>query len=120
MICDRSLRQDGRLDYLDSGIPGAPWVPEAPGEAMLLNGKLFPYLEVEPRKYRFRIRLNAANSSVFPSRRFPTDQPFRADRHGSGAAGGAWVSVPSMMIAPAWNAWIWFSISRRMPASRSC
>src|SRR6201999_661344 len=33
VLCDRSFTQDGRLDYLDSGIPGAPWVPEAPGEA---------------------------------------------------------------------------------------
>jgi spore coat protein A len=63
-ICDRSLRQDGSLDYPDSGIPGAPWVPEAPGEAMLLNGKLFPFLDVEPRKYRFRV-LNAANARFF-------------------------------------------------------
>ncbi len=60
VICDRSFRQDGSLDYPDSGIPGAPWVPEAPGEAMLVNGKLFPYLEVEPRRYRFRL-LNASN-----------------------------------------------------------
>jgi spore coat protein A len=31
---------------------------------VLINGKLFPYLEVEPRKYRFRI-LNASNSRFY-------------------------------------------------------
>ena len=47
-----------------SGIPDAPWVPEAFGEAMMVNGKIFPYLDVEPRKYRFRV-LNAANGRFF-------------------------------------------------------
>jgi len=63
-ICDRSFRSDGSIDYPVSGMRGSPWVPEAFGEAMMVNGKLFPYLEVEPRKYRFRI-LNAANGRFF-------------------------------------------------------
>ena len=29
-----------------------------------MNGKLFPYLEVEPRKYRFRV-LNASNARFY-------------------------------------------------------
>jgi spore coat protein A len=49
------------LYYPDSGDPAAPWIPEVYGDAMLVNGKLTPYLEVEPRPYRFRM-LNAANS----------------------------------------------------------
>ena len=67
VIYDRSFRRDGQLDYPVSGIPDAPWVPEAFGEAMLVNGKLFPYLDVEPRKYRFRV-LNAANGVSFTCR----------------------------------------------------
>jgi spore coat protein A len=64
MVCDRSFRQDGSLDYPVSGVPDAPWVPEAFGEAMMVNGKLFPYLDVEPACYRFRI-LNASNGRFF-------------------------------------------------------
>ena len=64
VIYDRSFRRDGRLAYPTSGIPDAPWVPEAFGEAMMVNGRIFPYLDVEPRKYRFRI-LNAANGRFF-------------------------------------------------------
>jgi spore coat protein A len=64
VIYDRSFRRDGRLDYPVSGIPDAPWVPEAFGEAMMVNGRIFPYLEVEARKYRFRV-LNAANGRFF-------------------------------------------------------
>ena len=97
VICDRSLRQDGRLDYLDSGIPGAPWVPEAPGEAMLINGKLFPYLDVQPRKYRFRI-LNASNSRFFHLA-LSNDQPFQQIGTDQGLL-SAPVEIPNMMIAP--------------------
>jgi spore coat protein A len=61
MICDRQLTKDGQLDYPTSGDPDAPWVPEVFGEAFLVNGKLFPFLEVEPRKYRFRV-VNVSNS----------------------------------------------------------
>lgn len=64
VIYDRSFRRDGQLDYPTSGIPDAPWVPEAFGEAMMVNGRIFPYLDVEPRKYRFRL-LNAANGRFF-------------------------------------------------------
>jgi spore coat protein A len=64
VIYDRLLRQDGALDYPTSGDAEKPWVPEAFGNVMLVNGKAFPYLDVEPRKYRFRV-LNAANGRFF-------------------------------------------------------
>jgi spore coat protein A len=64
LVFDRMLRADGSLEYPTSGDPKAPWVPEVFGDAMLVNGKLAPYLEVEPRPYRFRI-LNGANGRFF-------------------------------------------------------
>jgi spore coat protein A len=64
VLMDRDLRPDGQLSYPVSANPDAPWVPEVFGEAHLVNGKLFPYLEVEPRKYRFRI-LNGANGRFY-------------------------------------------------------
>jgi spore coat protein A len=64
VICDRLLRKDGQLDYPVSGAADAPWVPEVFGDVMLVNGKAFPYLEVEPRKYRFRV-LNASNGRFY-------------------------------------------------------
>jgi spore coat protein A len=60
VIYDRLLKQDGQLDYPVSGDPDRPWVPEAFGDVMMANGKAFPFLNVEPRKYRFRV-LNASN-----------------------------------------------------------
>jgi spore coat protein A len=64
IIYDRTLDRDGQLLYPVSGTPGAPFVSEFYGNALICNGKLFPYLEVQPRKYRFRL-LNAANGSFF-------------------------------------------------------
>jgi spore coat protein A len=64
VIFDRSFRPDGQIYYPVSGKPGAPWVSEYYGSAILVNGKIFPYLEVEPRKYRLRL-LNSSNGSFY-------------------------------------------------------
>jgi spore coat protein A len=64
MVCDRLLRTDGQLEYPVSEYPGRPWVPEVFGNAILVNGKLLPYLEVEPRLYRFRV-MNGSNGRFY-------------------------------------------------------
>jgi len=64
ILCDRAVRRDGQLHYPVSGDASRLWVPEFFGEAILVNGKLFPYLNVEPRKYRLRV-LNASNSRFY-------------------------------------------------------
>jgi FtsP/CotA-like multicopper oxidase with cupredoxin domain len=86
-IQDRSFNADGSLYYPDNraffeglaaaqlqipfipdlacdGLPSdvSPiWNPEFFGNMMLVNGRTWPYLEVERRRYRFRI-LNGCNS----------------------------------------------------------
>jgi spore coat protein A len=64
VLYDRAFDLEGQLNYPVSGDAKSPWVPEVFGDAILVNGKLFPYLEVEPRKYRFRV-LNGANGRFF-------------------------------------------------------
>jgi spore coat protein A, manganese oxidase len=64
VICDRVLDLASQLNYPVTGDPKAPWVPEVFGDCFLVNGKIFPYLEVEPRTYRFRV-LNGANGRFF-------------------------------------------------------
>ena len=59
-ICDRLIDKEGQLYYPVSGNEKSPWIPELFGNAILVNGKLLPYLEVEPRRYRFRV-LNCSN-----------------------------------------------------------
>jgi spore coat protein A len=64
ILCDRLIAKDGKLYYPVSDDPSAPWVSECRGNAVLCNGKLYPYAEVEPRRYRLRL-INAANTSFF-------------------------------------------------------
>jgi spore coat protein A len=64
VMMDRMIRTDGQIYYPVSQFPDAPWIPEYTGNATLVNGKLLPYLDVAPRKYRFRI-LNASNSRFY-------------------------------------------------------
>jgi spore coat protein A len=40
------------------------WIPEFFGDTVLVNGTVWPFLEVEPRKYRFRI-LNGSNARFY-------------------------------------------------------
>ncbi|HSF14510.1 MAG TPA: multicopper oxidase [Vicinamibacteria bacterium] len=74
-IQDRSFNANGSLFYPQSReffdefagpyIPDSPvspiWNPEFFGNMMVVNGLTWPYLEVEPRRYRFRL-LNGCNS----------------------------------------------------------
>jgi spore coat protein A, manganese oxidase len=62
---DRIFNKDGSLDYPRAvGGTQAMWIPEFFGDVACVNGKAFPYLEVEPRKYRFRM-LNGSNSRFY-------------------------------------------------------
>jgi FtsP/CotA-like multicopper oxidase with cupredoxin domain len=68
-IQDRSFRSDGSLFYPDSRaffdevegpyIPDGDispiWNPEFFGNALMVNGRTWPYLDVEQRRYRFRL-----------------------------------------------------------------
>ncbi|MFZ0304001.1 MAG: multicopper oxidase [Terracidiphilus sp.] len=64
VLCDRKFTPEGQLNYDLSPIPDAPWVPEFYGNCTLVNGKLFPYLDVQPALYRFRV-LNGSNAQFF-------------------------------------------------------
>jgi spore coat protein A, manganese oxidase len=64
LVYDRFLLPDGQLEYPVSAKPGSPWVPEVFGNAILVNGKLSPYLDVEPRKYRLRL-MNGSNGRFY-------------------------------------------------------
>ena len=62
------LRSPGTGDPLQGLPPGFPsdasQVPLFLADANLVNGAVWPFLEVEPRKYRFRL-LNGANSRFY-------------------------------------------------------
>jgi spore coat protein A len=64
LFYDRDFTTDGQLFYNTSGDPEHPWIPEFSADGILINGKIRPFLEVEPRLYRFRL-VNTANSRFF-------------------------------------------------------
>ena len=67
VIQDRRFNPDGSIWYPTAGLVPfihPVWTPDYSGDVAVVNGKAWPFLEVEPRKYRFRI-LNAANSTFF-------------------------------------------------------
>jgi FtsP/CotA-like multicopper oxidase with cupredoxin domain len=65
-IQDKMFTTDGQLWYPNVGDnPEHPvWTPEFFGNVLLVNGKIWPYLQVEPRKYRFRI-LDGSNARFY-------------------------------------------------------
>ncbi len=63
VIQDRGFNSDGTFRYPTSDIPGVTWIGEYFGDVMLVNGKVWPFLEVEPRMYRFRI-LNGCDARI--------------------------------------------------------
>ena len=63
VVQDRQFNPDGTFLYPSSGIPGATWIGEYFGDTMLVNGKVWPFLDVEPRMYRFRV-LNGCNARI--------------------------------------------------------
>jgi spore coat protein A, manganese oxidase len=63
VVQDRRFNVDGTLFYPRSDISGATWIGEYFGDVMLVNGKVWPFLNVEPRMYRFRV-LNGCNARI--------------------------------------------------------
>lgn len=70
IVTDRTFNDDGSLFYPSqpnnpsANLPNPSVVPFFLGDTILVNGKVWPYLEVEPRKYRFRL-LNASNTRAY-------------------------------------------------------
>lgn len=70
VIQDRQFNTDGSLFYPSSSTGNAPnptHLPEFFGDVILVNGKSWPKLDVEPRKYRFRM-LNGSDSRFYDLR----------------------------------------------------
>jgi spore coat protein A len=63
VVQDRQFNADGTFLYPVSDIAGATWIGEYFGDTMLVNGKVWPFLDVEPRMYRLRI-LNGCNARI--------------------------------------------------------
>ena len=98
ILYDRIFTLDGQLAYAVSGMPADHWMPEFFGNVILVNGKAFPYLQVEPREYRLRL-INVSNSSFFHLS-FSNGQMFHQIGSDLGLL-AAPVALTSLMLSPA-------------------
>ena len=97
MLADRQFDSNGQLYFPDSdnpanlnGPPGNPdkhpfWIPEFFGDVITVNGKSWPSMEVQPRRYRFRF-VNGSNARFFIMQMFNQQG---VDMHQNGAPGPA-------------------------------
>src|SRR5512132_3671946 len=109
VIQDRQFNPDGTFLYPTSDISGATWIGEYFGDVMLVNGKVWPFLNVEPRLYRFRI-LNGCNARIL-NLDIPGTRMWQI-----GAEGGLWdapVPVTQLVLAPAERADVIVDFSTR-------
>ncbi|WP_323675104.1 multicopper oxidase domain-containing protein [Halorubellus sp. PRR65] len=58
VLADRAFEDDGSLHYPEE------FVPNFAGDVPTVNGAAWPYVEVEPRRYRFRF-LNVSNGRTY-------------------------------------------------------
>ncbi|XP_024519985.1 multicopper oxidase LPR1 homolog 3-like [Selaginella moellendorffii] len=112
LIQDKAFFADGGIKYPSVGINPSVhpvWCPDYFGDVVLVNGKAWPYLNVYPRIYRFRL-VNAANSKFFVLTL--SDDSLRFIKIGSDSTFlRAPISQSTMRIAPAerWDFVIDFS-----------
>ncbi len=91
VIQDRSFNPDGTLQY------PAMWMEHFFGNAVLVNGRVWPYLEVDRGKYRFRV-LNGSNSRFYRLA-LSDDSAFEVIASDTGLL-AAPVTVSSLLIGP--------------------
>jgi spore coat protein A len=73
LIQDRKFGVDGSLLYPRAKNGTHPmWMQEFFGDTICVNGRATPFLEVEPRKYRFRM-VNGSNSRFYHLTLAPSD-----------------------------------------------
>jgi FtsP/CotA-like multicopper oxidase with cupredoxin domain len=118
VIQDRTFDAQGQLLYPRAGVdPSAHpfWVPEFFGNTILVNGKVWPYLDVEPRTYRLRL-LNGSNARFY-NLRLSDGRPFVQ----IGSDGGflaAPVPVHALLLAPGERADVIVDFSGRKTGTR--
>jgi len=102
VLQDKSFNDDGTLWYPTQGISSTHpiWVPEFFGDTPVINGKAYPHLDAQPRRYRLRF-LNGSQARFYNLRLDVEGAalPF----HVIGSEGGllpAPVPATSLLIAP--------------------
>ncbi len=103
VIQDRMFFQNGQLRYPvggDNPEIHPLWQPEFFGDVILVNGKVWPYLEVEPRKYRFRF-LDGSNSRFYALKLYEDPSGANGPALWQIGTDGGYLDYPVMLNDPA-------------------
>jgi spore coat protein A len=103
VLQDKQFNADGTLFYPTEGISAVHpiWVPEFFGDTPVINGKAYPFLDAQPRRYRLRL-LNGSQAAFYNVRfhlEGASDLPFWV----IGSEGGllpAPAQMSTLLIAP--------------------
>lgn len=117
-IQDRFFNTDGSFDFPKVGINPEIhpyWVPEFFGDTIMVNGKVWPNLNVERRQYRFRL-LNGSNSRFY-NLKFSNGMPFVQIGSDGGYLPTA-VTLDELLIAPGERADLLVDFSILAPGSK--
>ena len=104
MLQDKTFNADGSMFYPTQGVTAyhPQWVPEFFGDVAVVNAKIWPFVDVEPRRYRLRI-VNGSQSRFY-NLQFANENSGRALPFAQiGADGGllrAPVAMTALLIAP--------------------
>jgi spore coat protein A len=134
-----SMYEPDRWDLEEGPPPPIPsCVPEFFGDTILVNGAVYPFVDVEPRRYRFRVlngsnarfyalKLVYAQSSTFPGSTEPDVTKLGPPFLQIGTEGGFLPSpvplnyrpnAPTLLLAPAERADLIIDFSQVPPGSR--
>jgi spore coat protein A len=104
VLQDKTFNADGSMFYPREGVTAyhPEWVPEFFGDVAVVNAKIWPFVDVEPRRYRLRI-VNGSQSRFY-NLRFVDEKSGRALAFTQiGTDGGllrAPVRMTALLIAP--------------------
>lgn len=100
LVFDKSFAKDGSIYMNSTGNNPSihpQWQPEYFGDAIIVNGKAWPYLRVKRKKYRFRI-VNTSNARFY---RFALSNGLSMTQIGSDSAYLPMpVTVQKMLLSP--------------------
>jgi len=117
-IQDRSFNKDGSLFFNKVGINPTVhpyWTPEFFGNTIMVNGGVWPNLNVEPRQYRFRI-LNGSNARFY-NLKLSNGQSFTQIGTDGGYLGVP-VKLTSLLLAPGERADLLIDFSTVAPGTK--
>ena len=121
VLQDKTFNADGSMFYPTQGVTAyhPQWVPEFFGDVAVVNAKIWPFVDVEPRRYRLRI-INGSQSRFY-NLQFADENSGRALPFTQiGADGGllrAPVSMTALLIAPGERADLIVDFAGRRDAS---